>query len=65
MIRILIFSLTLLLPFSLMAQITEADFKDMLEKMYKYTVPLIQPLELKEKGLSSYTLLDTREKEGI
>ena len=63
MMRIIIFSITLLLPFSLMAQKTEADFKDMLEGMYKYTVPLIQPTEVQEKGSSHYILLDTREKE--
>ena len=63
MIHSIFIYLSLLLPISLMAQKTEADFKDMLEGMYKYTVPLIQPAEIQKKGLSNYILLDTREKE--
>ncbi|MEZ4825327.1 MAG: rhodanese-like domain-containing protein [Bacteroidia bacterium] len=44
-------------------QKTEPDFYRMLDEMYKKTVPLIHAGEVKQKGLSQFIILDTREPE--
>ncbi len=57
----LLFFLLGLFPLSLFGQIQNQDFKQMLDSMYKHTVPLISVDSLKH--LKNVYLLDTREKE--
>ena len=45
------------------AQVSEADFHEMLEGMYKQTVPLIKANELAGDEVKNYFILDTREAE--
>ncbi len=45
------------------SQRNQEDFDTMLKQLYKETVPLIYPREVKERGLSSFTILDIREEE--
>ena len=45
------------------AQRTQAEFDEMLEKMYEKTVPLIHVDQLDKDKLGEYVLLDTREEE--
>ena len=42
---------------------SQAEFDNMLEKMYKKTVPLIYSNEVIEQNPESFVILDTREKE--
>ncbi|MDP5172488.1 MAG: rhodanese-like domain-containing protein [Bacteroidia bacterium] len=51
----------ILIPFSMNAQTgTEPEFREMLDKMYKKTVPLVQPEQV---SLDGATILDTRQQE--
>lgn len=54
--------LSIFMSQGLLAQKTEKDFFNMLDGMYSYTVPLISPKDLMEKGAKQYLILDTREK---
>lgn len=57
-------SFLLALPTGAFAQQkTEAEFHAMLEDMYEKSVPLIHAPMLNKRGLGSYVILDTREKE--
>ncbi len=45
------------------SQNTQADFHNMLDDLYSWTVPVMMPEELLANGLEKYILLDAREKE--
>jgi rhodanese-related sulfurtransferase len=51
-----------LLSSCMYAQKTEAEFHEMLDGMYKQTVPLLKETEL-QKNTDNYVILDTREPE--
>lgn len=46
---------------NLQAQKTPAEYREMLQGMYKETVPLIYPAQLQDPAAQEYLLLDTRE----
>jgi len=41
----------------------DSEFEEMLDDLYRWTVPLITPAELQANGLDRYALLDAREEE--